>query len=99
MDAVAMDASWSVDDLGWICHWGGQGLLQWEYAGFRENDPEVLAFVDHWLWKEAFHVHFSDMHLHTEDPMRFFLFDLDVQEVRARSDRARELGLSFASPP
>lgn len=93
-----MDGDWSVDDLGWLCNWGGLRLLPWEDVGFHENDPAVVDFVDYWLWKEAFHVQLSDI-LHNEDPMRICFFHQHVQEVRARSDRARELGLCFTLPP
>jgi hypothetical protein len=86
------------DDMRWLCTWGGQPLLRWEDVGLEPWDPAVVDFVDYWLWKEAFHVQLSDI-LHTEDPMRICFFHRHVQEVRARSDRARELGLCFTLPP
>ena len=86
------------DDMRWLCKWGGHPLLRWEEVGLHASDPAVVDFVDYWLWKEAFHVQLSDI-LHTEDPMRICFFHQHVQEVRARSDRARELGLCFTLPP
>jgi hypothetical protein len=86
------------DDMRWLCTWGGQPLLRWEDVGLEPWDPAVVDFVDYWLWKEAFHVQLSDI-LHTEDRMRICFFHQHVQEVRARSDRARELGLCFTLPP
>jgi hypothetical protein len=86
------------DDMRWLCTWGGHPLLRWEEVGLHASDPAVVDFVDYWLWKEAFHVQLSDI-LHTEDPMRICFLHQHVQEVRARSDRARELGLCFTLPP
>ena len=85
------------NDLGYLCAWGGHRLPPWEYVGLHPNDQVVVECVDYWMWKEAVHVRFSDTLWHTQDPMQFLLFEQDVQEVRAWSDRARELGLDFAS--
>jgi hypothetical protein len=96
------------DDLGWLCSWGGDPLLEWErldlYASDPAvvelaSDPDVVEMVDYWLWKEAVHVELSDLFLRTEDPIRLFFLHMYVQEIRARSDRARKLGLRFTLPP
>jgi hypothetical protein len=89
----------SDDDMHWLCSWGGQPLLPWERLDLHESDHAVVDFVDYWLWKEAFHVQLSETHLHTEDETRHLFLHRHVQEVRARSDRARELGLRFTLPP
>jgi hypothetical protein len=93
----------SHDDMGWLCSWGGLPLLAWERLDLHESDRAVVDFVDYWLWKEAFHVHLSDKYLRThpctEDGMRHLFFHMQVQELRARSDRARERGLCFTLPP
>ena len=87
------------DDLGWLCSWGGDPLLAWERLDLDASDPAVVEVVDYWLWKEAVHVELSDMFLRTEDPIRLFFLHMYVQEIRARSDRARKLGLRFTLPP
>ena len=90
---------WSTDDMGWICTWGGDPIIQWERLGYSEKDHLVINAVDYWMWKEALHVHNSYKFMQPTNESEMFWFHMDVQELRASSDRARKLQLSHMRPP
>jgi len=89
----------SSDDLHWLCSWGGQPLLPWEDFALFSNDPAVVLMVDYWMWKESFHVHFSDtVWQMTLENSNIFSHQA-VDEIRMRSDFRRLVGLPHSSPP
>jgi hypothetical protein len=62
---------YSLDDLGWLCGWGGERLLRWEEVGLDTCDdpfvvdpfvvdPCVVDHVEWWLEKEEAHVRMSE---------------------------------------
>jgi hypothetical protein len=90
-----------VDDMGWLFQ---HPLLEWERLDLHASDWAVVDCVDYWLWKEALHVEalhvqLSDAYLRPNDETQLFFLHLAAQEIRAQSDRARELGLYFTLPP
>lgn len=89
---------YSSDDMGWLCTWGGDPLLQWERVGLRSDDPAVVEHVDYWMWKETVHVHFVNTDL-SEIHRDNLLLHMYVAEQRAQSDYDRALGRSHYVPP
>ena len=92
-------AMYSTDDMGWLCNWGGNPLIEWERIGLLNDDPAVIDFVDYWLWKETIHASISNTRWQGMYGQDSFLLHMYVHERRAQSDRARELGLSYQLPP
>ena len=59
---------YSVDDMNWLCNWGGVPLLQWETCGFSGDEPCLLSHLAYWLQKENEHIRISSARMHNNLP-------------------------------
>jgi hypothetical protein len=57
----------SIDDMHWLCNWGGVPLLEWEaYPMLKE--PSVASHLEYWLQKENEHIRISSARMHNNLP-------------------------------
>ena len=59
---------YSVDDMNWLCNWGGVPLLQWEACGVWDDEPCLLSHLAYWLQKENEHIRISSARMHNNLP-------------------------------